>query len=169
MACRLRGGPSHDASQFGLAAEETLRKQWGELWRTLSERCANQSLHWNRSLCIIRRCREPRGSQLRSARCCWFQPIQKEDSKCNLHNLKSRSHLSKRNSAGASLESVVSSSNPRIAIRRASGIRNILDWLTQATARCFRGANTTTRKRNTLPFGLFFKPPPTISQPRSRL
>ena len=31
-----------------------------------------------------------------------------------------------------------------------------MDWLTKAGARCFRGANTTTRKRNTLQFGLFF-------------
>jgi predicted enzyme related to lactoylglutathione lyase len=50
----------------------------------------------------------------------------------------------------------VSSSNPRIAIRCAIGIRSILESLTKARARCFRGANTTTRKRNTLPFGLFF-------------
>jgi len=32
-------------------------------------------------------------------------------------------------------------------------------------ARCFRGANTTTRKRNTLQFGLFFPPPLSISIP----
>ena len=59
----------------------------------------------------------------------------------------------------------MSSSNPRIVIRRANGIRSILDWLTKAKGRCFRGANTTTRKRNTLQFGLFFPPPPTMSRP----
>jgi hypothetical protein len=44
-------------------------------------------------------------------------------------------------------------------------IELILDSLTKAQARCFRGANTTTRKRNTLQFGLFFPPPLTISIP----
>ena len=57
----------------------------------------------------------------------------------------------------------MSSSNPRIVIRCSSGIRSILDSPTKATARCFPGANTTTRKRNTLPFGLFFPPPLSIS------
>jgi hypothetical protein len=74
---------------------------------------------------------------------------------CNLRNLKRRSRPSKWSSAGASLESAASFSNPLIVIRCANGIRSILDSLTKAKARCFRGANTTTRKRNTLLFGLF--------------
>jgi hypothetical protein len=37
----------------------------------------------------------------------------------------------------------VSSSNPLIVIRCANGMRSILDSLTKAKARCFRGANTT--------------------------
>src|SRR2546421_4823569 len=57
--------------------------------------------------CIIHTCEEYLGVQLRSARCC--SSAQKEDRKCNLRNLKSRSRLSKWSSAGASLESVVSS------------------------------------------------------------
>ena len=59
----------------------------------------------------------------------------------------------------------MSSSNPRIVIRCANGMRSILDSLTPAMARCFRGANTTTRKRNRLQFGLSFPPPPSISIP----
>src|SRR5207302_3338878 len=104
---------------------------------------------------IVHACEEYPGAQLRSARCCSSRPAQKEDRKCNLRTLKSRSRLSKWSSAGASLESAVSSSNPLIVIRCANGIRSILDSLTKAKARCFRGANTTTRKRNTLQFGLF--------------
>src|SRR2546429_8159439 len=112
-------------------------------------------------------CKQYPGAQLRSAHCCSSRPTQKEDRKCNLRNLKSQSRLSKWSSAGAAalLDSAVSSSNPLIVIRCANGIRNILDWLTKAKARCFRGANTTTRKRNTLLFGLFFPPPLSISIP----
>src|SRR5437660_1964128 len=102
--------------------------------------------------CIIHTCKQYPGAQLRSAHCCSSRPTQKEDRKCNLRNLKSRSRLSKRSSAGASLESAVSSSNPLIVIRCANGIRSILDSLTKAKAQCFRGANTTTRKRTTLQF-----------------
>ena len=83
---------------------------------------------------IIHTCEEYPGAQLRSARCCSSRPAQKEDSKCNLRNLKSRSRLSKWSSAGASLELAVSSSNPRIAIRCANGIRSILDSPTKAKA-----------------------------------
>src|SRR5438034_3023111 len=122
-------------------------------------------LHSNRNVYIIHTCKQYPGAQLRSARCCSSPPTQKEDRKCNLRNLKSRSRLSKWSSAGASLESAVSSSNPLIVIRCANGIRSILDSLTKAKARCFRGANTTTRKRNTLQFGLFFPPPLSISIP----
>src|SRR5471030_153895 len=115
-------------------------------------------------LVIIHTCKYP-GGQLRSASCCSSRSAQKEDRKCNLRNLKSRSRPSKWSSAGAYLESAVSSSNPLIAIRCANGIRSILDSLTKAKARCFRGANTTTRKRNTLQFGLFSPPPLNISIP----
>src|SRR5437660_3864919 len=82
--------------------------------------------------CIIHTCKEYPGAQLRSARCC--SSAQKEDRKCNLRNLKSRSRLSKWSSAGASLESAVSSSNPLIVISCANGIRSILDSLTKAEA-----------------------------------
>src|ERR1700757_3508249 len=40
--------------------------------------------------CIIHTCKQYPGTQLRSARCCSSRP-QKEDGKCNLRNLKSRS------------------------------------------------------------------------------
>src|SRR5271168_138687 len=115
--------------------------------------------------CIVHACKEYRGAQLFSARCCSSPSVQKEDRTCNLRNLKSPSRLSKSSSAGASLESAVSSSNPLIVIRCANGIPSILDSLTKAKARCFRGANTTTRKRSTLQFGLFFPPPLSISIP----
>src|ERR1017187_3292519 len=36
------------------------------------------ALHSNRTLCIIRRCKEYRGAQLRSARCCSSRPAQQE-------------------------------------------------------------------------------------------
>src|SRR6266496_6723935 len=42
---------------------------------------------------IIRTCKEYPGAQSRSARCCSSRPTQKEDRKCNLSNLKSRSRL----------------------------------------------------------------------------
>src|SRR6266849_6126307 len=106
--------------------------------------CVNGLPGWK--LAIVHTCKEYPGAQLRSARCCSSRPAQKEDRKCNPRNLKSRSRPSKRSSAGASLESAVSSSNPPIVIRCANGIRSILDSLTKAKARCFRGANTTTRK-----------------------
>src|SRR5262249_35830805 len=105
------------------------RARKGELRRTLSE----LFLHSNRTR-IIQTRREYPGAQLRSARCCSFRSAQKEDRKCNLRNLKSRSRLSKWSSAGASLESAVSSSNPLIVIRCANGIRSILDSLTKAEA-----------------------------------
>ncbi len=48
------------------------RSRKGESRRTLSE-CF---LHSNLNLCIIRRCKEYRGAQLRSARCCSSRPAQ---------------------------------------------------------------------------------------------
>src|ERR1035438_9741115 len=104
------------------------RSRKGESRRTLSEPFSP----FESKLCIIHTCKEYRGAQLRSARCCSSRSVQKEDRKCNLRNLKSRSRLSKWSSAGASLESAVSSSNPLIVIRCANGIRSILDSLTKA-------------------------------------
>src|ERR1017187_4291733 len=98
--------------------------------RTLSEPFSP----FESKLCIIHTCKEYRGAQLRSARCCSSRSVQKEDRKCNLRNLKNRSRLARWSSAGASLESAVSSSNPLIVIRCANGIRSILDSLTKAKA-----------------------------------
>src|SRR5258708_15656850 len=102
----------------------------GESRRTLSEPFSP----FESKPCIIYTCKEYPGAKLRSARCCSSRCAQKEDRKCNLRNLKSRSRLSKWSSAGASLESAVSSSNPLIVIRCANGIRSILDSLTKAKA-----------------------------------
>ena len=102
----------------------------GESQRTLSEPFSP----FESKRCIIHACKEYLGAQLRSARCCSSRCAQKEDRKYNLRNLKSRSRLSKWSSAGASLESAVSSSNPLIVIRCANGIRSILDSLTKAEA-----------------------------------
>src|SRR5258705_9041397 len=122
------------------------RSRKGESRRTLSEPLSP----FESKPCIIHTCKEYRGAKLHSARCCSSRCAQKEDKKCNLRNPKSRSRLSKWSSAGASSESAVSSSNLLIVIRCANGIQSILDSLTKAEARCFRGANTTNRKRNTL-------------------
>ena len=97
------------------------RSRKGESRRTLSEPFFSIRIE----TCIINTCKEYPGTQLRSAHCCSSRPAQKEDRKCNLRNLKSRSRLKKWSSAGASLESAVSSSNPLIAIRCANGIRSI--------------------------------------------
>src|ERR1700730_4599115 len=108
----------------------------GESRRTLSDPFSpfESKLVQSMKTCTIHACKEYRGAQLRSARCCSSRSVQKKDRKCNLRNLKSRSRLSKWSSAGASLESAVSSSNPLIVIRCANGIRSILDSPTKAKA-----------------------------------
>lgn len=112
-----------------------VRSREGESRRTLSEPFSpfESKLVQSMKTRIIHTCKEYPGAQLRSVRCCSW-PAQKEDRKCNLRNPKSRSRLSKWSSAGASLESAVSSSNPLIVIRCANGIRSILDSLTKAKA-----------------------------------
>ena len=123
-SCKKREDAGPMSGTLHLAQAQSNR----ESRRTLSEPFSPIRIE----TCIIHTCKEYPGAQLPSDRCCSSRPTQKEDRKCNLRNLKSR--LSKWSSAGASLESAVSSSNPLIVIRCANGIRSILDSLTKAKA-----------------------------------